>query len=106
MVGWKDKQKQMEETNKPIEEKELEAPDMDNNLRSDDHIDIGDEQAEQPTPPTLLKGSEEFSFKNGQYEINISSSVLRSDYLMQLCLGFLEEFKKDKPNKSGGSYLG
>lgn len=95
----------MEETNEPIEEKELEAPDMDNNMRGeDDHIDIGEPDT-QPTPPTLSKGSEEFSFKNGQYEINISSSVLRADYLMNLCLGFLEEFKKDKSIKFSGDYV-
>ena len=84
-----------------------EAPDMVESMRGeDDHIDIGEPDTEPTTPPTLSKGSEEFNFEYNGTKINISSSVLRADYLMNLCLGFLEEFKKDKPSKNGGGYLG
>ena len=90
-----------------IKEKEIEpAQDMIDSMRGDDdHIDIGDEpntpSTPQPKPSPILKGAEEFNFKNGVYEINISSAFLRADDLMNLCFSFLKEFEKDKPNKKG-----
>jgi len=100
------KQKQMEETNEPIEEKELEAPDMDNNMRGeDDHIDIGEPDT-QPTPSPILKGAEEFNFENGTYKINISSAFLRADQLVEICFLFLQDIKENKTkDKPGGSYI-
>ena len=94
------------DTNNSKTPKELEGEALNNSLRDDSEaLDSNTIGQDKPTPPPILKGAEEFNFENGTYKINISSSVLRADYLMNLCLGFLEEFKKKKSNKNGEGYI-